>query len=91
VTQKPALQPMSPEELQKIRQIERACNNQCAIFISSCKTHSMEGCYRASACKCECSLQQDPANADRDAWHRCARRFTELAETLATHNKDKRP
>jgi polyferredoxin len=82
---------MSPEELQKIQRIARVCNSQCATFISSCKERNMEGCYRASACKCECNLQQDPANAESDSWRQCVKRFTTLAETPGTHNPDKGP
>jgi polyferredoxin len=57
---------------QKAREVERVCNLQCAQQQAACKNHSMEGCYRAAACRCECSLQQDPANAAGDEWRQCA-------------------
>jgi polyferredoxin len=82
---------LSPEELQKIQRITLVCNSQCTAFISSCKERSIEGCYRASACRCKCDLQQDPDNAESGAWQQCVRRFTTLAETRGTHNPDKRP
>ena len=92
VVMQPAPPPqMSPEVQQKLQRIASACNNQCAAFISSCTGRNMEGCYRASACKCECNLRQDPGNVDRDAWHQCVIRYTTLAEKLGSHNTDKRP
>ncbi|MGA9665211.1 MAG: 4Fe-4S binding protein [Gallionella sp.] len=81
-TQEPVQPQMSRAELQKIQRIERTCNTQCAAFISSCKSASMEGCYRASACKCDCRLQQDPGNSAGDTWRQCVRKYTALAETL---------
>jgi 4Fe-4S binding domain/4Fe-4S dicluster domain len=88
-------QPVQPEipqaEMQKIQLIARVCNSQCATFISSCKRHSIEECYRASACQCDCNLQLDPGNIASDAWRQCVRKYTAFAEALSLHNTDKRP
>jgi polyferredoxin len=65
---------------QKARDMARACNVQCAQLQSSCKNHSMEGCYRAAACRCECSLQQDPVNAAGNEWRQCVARNLERAQ-----------
>ena len=56
---------------QKARDVARMCNVQCVQQQSSCKSHSMEGCYRAAACRCECSLQHDPANPASNEWRQC--------------------
>ena len=90
-TQEPVQPQMPQAEMQKIQRIARVCNTQCAAFISSCKKSSMEGCYRASACKCDCKLQQDPGNIASDTWRQCIRKYTSLAETLGTHNANRRP
>jgi 4Fe-4S binding domain/4Fe-4S dicluster domain len=91
VTQEPVQPQMSPEETQKIQLIARVCNSQCATYISSCKGVSMEGCYRASACKCDCNLQLDPGNIASDTWRQCVRKYTAFAEALSSHNTDKHP
>jgi polyferredoxin len=66
---------------QKAREVERVCNLQCARQQSSCKNRSMEDCYRAAACRCECSLQQDPASAAGNQWRQCV--ATNLARAQA--------
>jgi hypothetical protein len=91
VMQEPAPAQISPEQLQKIQRIARVCNSQCSIFISSCTGRNLKGCYQASACKCECNLQQDPANADSGAWRQCVQRYTTFAESLDPRNADLRP
>ena len=89
--QPPPPQQMSAEEIQKVQRIERVCNSQCATWISSCKGKNMEGCYRASACKCECSLQQDPTSADSSKWLQCIQKYTSLADKLNSQNLGNRP
>ncbi|MBI3480935.1 MAG: 4Fe-4S binding protein [Nitrosomonadales bacterium] len=89
LTQKPPPRQLSAGETQQAQRIEQVCNNQCAAFTTSCTGHSMEGCYRASACKCACNLQQDPGNAAGDSWHQCVIRYTALADKLG--KRDKRP
>jgi polyferredoxin len=91
VTQEPPPPEISFEEMQKIQRVARVCDNQCVTFISSCKERNMEACYRSSACKCECKLQQDPTNADSDAWRQCVRKYTTFAEQLGSHGTEKRP
>jgi hypothetical protein len=89
VMQPAPLTPISPESLQKIQRINHLCNSQCSTFISSCRAHNVEGCYRASACRCECNLQQDPTNSESASWRQCVKRFTTLVEMPGSH--DKRP
>jgi hypothetical protein len=91
VMQPVPMQQMSQEAQQKLQRIANVCNSRCAAFISSCTGRDMEGCYRASACKCECNLQQDPTSAGSDAWRQCVKKYTTFAETLAPHNAGKRP
>jgi polyferredoxin len=92
VVMQPAPLPQkSPAALQNIQHITQMCNSQCAAFITSCKKHIMQDCYRASACKCACNLQQDPANTESEAWRQCVRRFTTLAETFGLLNTDSMP
>ena len=66
---------------QKARDVARICSAQCVQQQASCKSRSMEGCYRAAACRCECSLQQDPGNPARDEWKQCVARNLQHAET----------
>ena len=65
---------------QKARDVARMCNVQCVQQQSSCKNRSMEGCYRAAACRCECSLQHDPTNAASNEWQQCVARNLEHAQ-----------
>lgn len=85
VMQEPIQPQLSWEEQQKIQLLARVCNKQCAQLQSSCNGNHMEGCYRAAACKCECSLQQDPANPSSNAWHQCVQKNNERAEALISH------
>ena len=89
-TQKTLPPPISPEVLQKQQRIERVCNEQCASYIDSCKDRDIAGCYRASACRCDCNLQQDPGSPDRGAWQQCVKRFNSLADSLNTTTPDKK-
>ena len=70
---------------QKAREVARICNAQCVQQQSSCKNRSIEGCYRAAACRCACTLQHDPTNAARNEWEQCAERNSALA--AVEHNK----
>ncbi|MGB8517959.1 MAG: 4Fe-4S binding protein [Gallionella sp.] len=71
-----------PKELAKVplavqlkaRDVARTCSAQCAPQQATCKADNMEGCYRAAACKCACSLQQDPTNPASADWRQCAQR-----------------
>jgi polyferredoxin len=69
---------------QKARDVARICSAQCVQQQASCKSRSMEGCYRAAACRCECSLQQDPGNPAKDEWKQCVARNLQHAETERT-------
>jgi len=88
--QAPAPAQMPPAEMHKLQQIARACNARCSADISACKKGGLEGCYRASACRCACSLKFDPGNAAGDAWRQCVGKYTALADTLAEHGADRR-
>lgn len=90
VTQPPLIQQPSPEVLQKQQHIERVCNEQCASYIDSCKGHDIAGCYRASACRCACNLQQDPGSPDRGTWQQCVKRFNEFADSLNRKSQDQK-
>ena len=85
VMQEPVQPQLSWAEQQKIQQNARVCNKQCAQLQSSCNGKYMEGCYRASACKCECLLQQDPTNIASSEWHQCVLKNTERADALNSH------
>ena len=91
VMQDPIQPQISWEEQQKIQQLARVCNKQCAQIQSFCNGHHMEGCYRASACKCECSLRQDPSNVASNEWHQCVKKNTERADTLSHHMSIQNP
>lgn len=74
-----ATQPVEPPRVplavqQKARMIERICNEQCAQQQAACRNRSMEGCYLAAACRCECALQHDPGNVASSEWRQCVAR-----------------
>ncbi|MBW8077081.1 MAG: 4Fe-4S binding protein [Gallionella sp.] len=85
VTQPKELPKIPPAVQQKARDVARICNAQCVQQQSACKQHSIEGCYRAAACRCACTLQNDPTNAARDEWKQCAERNSTLA--AVEHNR----
>jgi len=87
--QEPVRPQMTSAELQHIQHVTRACNSQCAGEIASCKGANMAGCYRASACKCDCSLQQDPNNPAIGTWRQCVKKYTALADKLGSHNTNR--
>ncbi|HQT25037.1 MAG TPA: 4Fe-4S binding protein, partial [Burkholderiales bacterium] len=60
-------------EQQKIQRVAHVCNEQCASIQATCSGKNIAGCYRASACKCACSLEQDPSNALAASWRQCVR------------------
>lgn len=66
------------QESLKNQRIALICNRQCATVQASCnsdsaKTKNYSGCYRASACRCACTLQQDPASPSADSLRQCVR------------------
>ncbi len=72
--------------LQKAREIGRICNEECARQQTACKNRNMEACYRAAACRCECSLRLDPDNVAGNERRQCvaknlARAKAESAKT----------
>ena len=73
----------------KERALVNQCNRQCEPQQVACRKGSMEQCYRAAACKCECFLQQDPANVSGGEWRQCVQRNTTSAEKLALHGKQR--
>ncbi len=91
VTQAPVQAPISPEQMHKIQMIARVCDSRCATYISSCKGDNLEGCYRASACKCDCNLQLDPGNTASNTWRQCVRKYTAFADALRSNKLYKRP
>lgn len=74
---------------QKARDVARICSVQCVQQESSCKSRHMEGCYRAAACRCACTLQYDPANADSSELRQCVAR--NLAHAKAESIKPTNP
>ena len=70
-------------DLQKAHEIAQICSTQCTQQETACKNRNLEGCYRASACLCECTLQHDPANSSE--LRQCVARNLEHAE--AEHKK----
>jgi hypothetical protein len=85
VTQPVATPQMSSEEKHQLQQIARVCNSQCAALQATCSGTHMQGCYRAAACKCACSLQQDPNNASSGTWRQCVQNNTAHAQLPDTH------
>ena len=66
------------QESQKNQRISNICHRQCADLQSTCngnsvKTNNLSGCYRASACMCACTLQQDPTSLSADSLRQCVR------------------
>lgn len=59
-------------EQQKIQRIAHVCNMQCEVEQKACSGKNITACYRAAACKCACSLKQDPANSLAPSWKQCA-------------------
>ena len=82
-TQPAALAVVSLAEQQRVQQIGRVCNIQCAPQQTSCKGGSLEGCSRAAACKCECYLQQDPTSPSGEDWRQCVKRSNASADVLS--------
>ena len=89
--QGPVRTQLSPAQIHKIQMVARTCDSRCSTYISSCKGDNIAGCYRASACKCDCNLQLDPGNAASNTWRQCVKKYTSLAEALSSHKPDKRP
>lgn len=73
------------KEQQTIQRIAHVCNSQCASVQASCNGKNIAGCYRAAACKCECSLQQDPANESAESWRQCVKDSNAHAEAANQH------
>jgi polyferredoxin len=90
-TQEPVRTQLSPAQMHKIQMVARTCDSRCSTYISSCKGDNIAGCYRASACKCDCNLQLDPGNAASGTWRQCVKKYTSLAEALSSHKTVKRP
>lgn len=84
-TQTPVESQASRDAQLKLQQISRVCNKQCAAIQSTCNGTHMDGCYLAAACKCDCSLQQDPANDSATAWHQCVQINTARADAFKSH------
>jgi ferredoxin len=75
------------QENQKGQQIARICNHQCAELQATCnaksvKANNLTGCYRASACMCACTLQQDPTSPSADSLRQCIRNGEAHAQAL---------
>ncbi len=78
----PEVIPKTPQAvLQKNRDIAHICSAQCVQQEAACKKRNMEGCYRAAACRCECTLQQDPTNSGSAELKQCIVRNRQHAET----------
>jgi polyferredoxin len=86
-TQAPPKIQLSAAQMQKLQFIARSCDSRCATQIASCKGDNIAGCYRASACKCDCKLQLDPGNASSGSWRQCVKKYTSLAEALESHKR----
>jgi polyferredoxin len=87
-----ALPPKVPFAVQqKAMELARVCNNQCAKQQAACTANNVEGCYRAAACKCECSLQQDPSNAAAPQWQQCVQRNNANAQALSLRSSGLKP
>jgi hypothetical protein len=82
MTQPPAVAEVSVAEQQRVQQLGRVCNVQCAQQQASCKAGSLEGCSRATACKCDCYLQQEPTSPASEEWRQCVKRSNASADIL---------
>ncbi len=85
VTQKSVDQKKLLLEQQKIQRVAHICNSQCAPLQLTCNGKNIAGCYRAAACKCACSLQQDPLNVLADSWRQCVQSNTAHAQALGSN------
>ncbi|HUW76498.1 MAG TPA: hypothetical protein VMV70_07420, partial [Gallionella sp.] len=74
-------------QLHKIEFIARTCDSRCSVYASTCKGSNIAGCYRASACECECKAQLDPGNPALGSWQQCSKKFTSLAKVLESREK----
>lgn len=83
VMQKPIDENKLLQEQQKIQNIAHVCNRQCAPEQDACNGRHLASCYRAAACKCACSLKQDPLNPLGDSWRQCVQNSTAHAEALS--------
>ncbi len=72
------------QENREIQRISRVCNAQCATLQAKCNSKNMAGCYRASACMCECTLQQDPTSSSADSLRQCVQNGTAHAHALGS-------
>lgn len=78
------------QDNQKNQKIARICNRQCAELQATCnaksvKANNFAGCYRASACMCACTLQQDPTIPSADSLRQCARKGEIPAQALSSY------
>jgi hypothetical protein len=58
---------------QEVLRVSRICTSQCASVQATCDGKHLAGCYRASACVCACTLQQEPASPSADTLRQCVR------------------
>ncbi|WP_283744887.1 4Fe-4S binding protein [Sideroxydans sp. CL21] len=72
------------QENREIQRISRVCNAQCATLQVKCNSKNMAGCYRASACMCECTLEQDPTSSSADSLRQCVQNGTAHAHALGS-------
>lgn len=77
------------QEDQKIQRIAGICNRQCAALQATCNGKNMAGCYRASACMCACTLQEDPMSPSRDSLRQCVQNSTAHAQKLNLNIPDR--
>ena len=70
-------------EEQKIQGIAHICNRQCAPLEAQCSGKNLAGCFRASACKCACTLRQDPSTPLRSSLLQCVKYGTTHARSVS--------
>lgn len=87
VVQKPIPVQIPLAEQQKAQRIAQVCTAQCAPQQSSCKGGALSACFSLAACKCACSLEQDPSSPSSGEWRQCIKKNNESAAGSANAGK----
>ncbi len=69
-------------EQAKIQRIAHLCNSRCEKYEAACNGKHMEACFRASSCKCSCTLEQDPGNPQRASLLQCVKYADSRAKAI---------
>ena len=68
---------------QEINRISGLCEARCASVRATCDGKHLANCYRASACVCACTLQQQPSSPKAGSLRECVRSNEARAKAVA--------